>query len=281
MRGKKFFVPPAGFDEVEQTDDADPTAVVSYTCLRHYVPLLVRLLFESEFDRRTTMGGDLHQASQSTSSVTIPPLLPSIHGWMDNTEQKAYVAIALLQGSIVHLCLPGHHTDTSLSITLPKFASALQDIASETSAFLHDRIFFSCLHEAILRHKLKLPRSARDSIVSVWLGWLKEGGTSALTAPAHEYLLKLINDWYSFGNALLPRDVMVRYCTNIVETVNTTTNKFATLWQQTESNVTSEFVPIKKQYEHMLKLLPEPAATQWLEQHGILSTEPMVTEVAD
>jgi hypothetical protein len=227
------------------------------------------------------MGGDLHQASQSKSIVSLPPLLPSIHSWMDNTEQKAHVAIALLQGSIVHLCLPGYHTDTSLSITLPKFASALQDIVSETSVLLHDRLFFSCLQEAILRHKSKLPRSARDSIVSVWLGWLKEGGTSALTAPAHEFLIRLINDWYSFGNSLLPRDVMVRYCSNTVETVSTDTNKFATLWQQSDSNMSPEFEPIKKQYELMLKILPEAVATQWIEQHGIVSKNTSVVAVME
>ena len=281
MRGKKYFIPPAGFDEVENNDETDPTAIVSYTCLRHYVPLLVRLLFESEFDRRITLGGDLHPASQSTSIVPIPPFLSSIHSWMDNTEQKAYVAIVLLQGSIVHLCLPGHHTDTSLSITLPKFASALQEIVSDASAFLQDRTFFNCLQEAILRHRTKLPRSARDAIVTVWLGWLQEGGTCALTSPAHECLIKLINDWYALGNVLLPRDVMIRYCSNIIETVNTSTNKFATLWQQSVSKIKPEFVPIKKQYEHMLKLLPEPSAAQWIEHHGLGSEEPAITEVAD
>ena len=276
LRGKKFFVPPAGFDDVENDDDTDPTAVVSYNCLRHYVPLLVRLIFESELDRRITMGGDLHQASQSISSVAIPPILSAMHSWMDNSEQQAYVAIALLQGSIIHLCLPGHHTETSLSVTFPKFASILQDVASDTSAFLHDRIFFNSLQETILRHKTKLPRSARDAIVSAWLGWLKEGGTSALTAPAHESLIKLINDWYALGNVLLPRDVMIRFCTNTIEAVNTT--KFAALWQQ---SAMPAFEPIKEQYEHMLKQLPESSATQWREQNGILSSEPTVAEITD
>ena len=113
------------------------------------------------------------------------------------------------------------------------------------------------------------------------MGWLQEGGTCALTSPAHECLIKLINDWYALGNVLLPRDVMIRYCSNIIETVNTSTNKFATLWHQSVSKITPEFVPIKKQYEHMLKLLPEPSAAQWIEHHGLGSEEPAITEVAD
>ena len=157
----------------------------------------------------------------------------------------------------------------------------LQNVVSDTTTLLQDRIFFASLQEAILRYKTKLPRSARDSIVTAWLGWLKEGGASALTTPAHEYLIKLINDWYALGNVLLPRDVMIRFCTNIVETVNTTANLFATLWQQSVSKVTPEFVPIKQQYEHMLKQLPESSATQWIEHHGILSNDLMDVVVAD
>jgi hypothetical protein len=256
MRGKKFFVPAAGFDKGD-----DPTTMVSYTCLRYYSPLLLRLLLESELDRRISLGGDLHQASQSKATLPIPPT-PSIHSWMDSTEHKAHVAIALLQGSIIHLCLPGHHTETSLSITFPKFASALQGIAD--TSLLEDRLFFMSLQETILRYKTKLPRSARDSIVSAWLGWLQDGDTSSIFSAAHEILVKLLNTWYALGNVVLPRDVMVRYCSNIVDTVNAT--KFASLWN-TNSD---QFINIKTQYEHMLKKLPESSANQWIERHGII-----------
>jgi Bromodomain len=255
IRGKKFFIPSAGIDKGE-----DPTTMVSYTCLRYYSPLLLRLILESELDRRITLGGDLYQASQSTATLPIPPT-PSIHCWMDSTEQKAHVAVALLQGSIIHVCLPGPQTETSLSVSFPKFASALQGIAD--TSLLEDRIFLTSLQETIVRHKTKLPRSARDAIVAAWLGWLQDGDTTSILSPAHEILIKLLNDWYAFGNVLLPRDIMIRFCTNIVDTVSAT--KFSILWNSNSEN----FIPIKQQYEHMLKQLPESSVTQWIERYGI------------
>jgi hypothetical protein len=70
------------------------------------------------------------------------------------------------------------------------------------------------------------------------------------------------------GNVLLPRDAMIRFCTNTVETVGV--ELFRTHWK---SNAPETFVPIKKQYEHMLQHLPETYAKQWMEHHGIVNEE--------
>jgi Bromodomain len=258
MRGKKFFVPASGLEK-----DDEPTAYTSYTCLRVYTPLLLRLFLESELDRRTAQGGDLYPAVQS-SSVSKIPVMPQVPGRDEHEEAK--VAVTLIQGSLIHLCLPGNQTEASLATTFPKFAAILQGLSK---TLLDDRLFFSGLQESLLKHKTKLPRSTRDAIVAAWLSWLQGSDpATAIVAPAHECLLQLLNAWFSLGNILLPRDAMIRFCTNTVEAVGP--ELFRTHWK---SNAPEAFLSIKKQYKNMLQQLPEAYAKQWMEHHGLENQE--------
>lgn len=258
VRGKKYFIPAAGFEEAE-----DPTALVSFDSLRRYLPLLLRLLLEAELDRRIAPGGDLHQLTQSNAPLQSPPLLDD---WDKNDQ--AQVVVALVQGSLVQICQPGNKNEASLSVSFPKFAAALQQVSP---SLLEDRAFFMCLTQALLRHKAKLPRSTRDSVVVAWLSWLRKDGS--VTTAAHECLVSLFNEWSALGNVLLPRDALLRFFTDTVHAVDsaetTESRKFARMWK---SNA-QEFAPVKKQYERMLKQLPESSANQWREKHGIDDTE--------
>lgn len=262
VRGKKYIIPSAGLEEAE-----DPTAMVSFASLRRYLPLLLRLLLEAKLDNRVAPGGDLHQAEQSIVSLHSQPAFK----WERNDQLQ--VAVALVEGALVHLCHPGNRSEASLSITFPKFSAALEQVSL---SLLDDRPFFVCLTQALLRHKTKLPRSTRDAVVTSWLSWLRKEGS--IRSAAHEFLVYLMNEWSALGNVLLPRDAMLRFFTDTVHAVDSLatseTLKFANTWK---SN-TQVFTPVKKQYERMLKQLPEASAKQWKEKHGIDDAEKGIDE---
>jgi len=158
----------------------------------------------------------------------------------------------------------------------------LQAVSSSTS-LIHERPFFICLIQALLRHKSKLSRATRDSIVSAWLEWLRMGGQDSIVSAAHECLIMLLNEWALLGNLLLPRDMFVKFCTDAVETVNVSVkdnhHMFHVLWKlieshQTEPNVDASnlrFAPIVKQYERVLQVLPKTHAEHWKKSVGLLA----------
>ena len=92
-----------------------------------------------------------------------------------------------------------------------------------------------------------------------------------MTSAGHEYFVRLLNEWASFGNLLLPRDLLLKASLELVETVNkaetTADRQFCYLWKQENA---SDFEPIKEQYERMLSSLPDTNSSQWRETVGIL-----------
>lgn len=233
------------------------------------------------------------------------------------------VAIALVKGSFVYACQPGNHNETSLAITFAKFATVLRHhhhhhasmstttktsgtstTGSLTNLFLYDRPFYQCLVTAILRHKTKLPKEARETIVKEWFLWLRSSSSGnnkvddvdddheysntnngSMTSPAHEYLLYLLNEWHIISNALLPRDKLLEYSITAVQAATTSETKverkFHSLWNYTtgsnDSTMTTsmmkEFVLVKAQYERMLKSMPETMVQHFKEQTGILAID--------
>jgi hypothetical protein len=317
IRGKRYFVPGAGITLEKQANTThpssqDPTTLVPYATLRQATPLVLRLLLEAELDKRMVVSGDLYDASQSSAMAVSLPSTIQVCQWGgesvsgENNTTRAYymqVAISLLQVALVHVCQPDDN-DTSLAITFPKFATALAQIESP-AALMGDAVFFKCLISVILRHKQRLKPAARDAIVHSWMGWLSvttqsinsssAGGSGnkkkkkrgCMTMAVHESLITLLNDWSSIGNLLLPRDTLLQFAADIVQTANDTEvsdeRKFAHLWKLSLSfeekdhkgniaeppALVTEFSAVYKQYQRLLKSLPANNATQWKEQVGI------------
>ena len=266
LRGARYIIPDSGL--------AKPThpsleALVPYDSLRRYLPVLMHQLLEAELDRRLADGNDLLPvAPQQLPRPPLPKILSE--SGSSSSSKQLQVAIALLEGAFIHVCLPGKSHGHSLGITFRKFSKTLQEFTSvwdETS-------FFVGLVPALLLHKTRLNRSALDAIVSTWMELLrrkkKKKKHGSMTCAAHEYFVFLLNEWASFGNTLMPRDLLLKISTELVETVNeselTEERKFAALWK---ANDAMDFAPIKKQYERTLNVLPESHRLQWKQAAGL------------
>jgi len=278
VHGKKFLIPESGIAASrDRTTTADP---IPYATLRRYLPLLLRLLLEAELDKRTAVHGDLHAAAVASQSAYPRPLAGD--AWeltsdASSRTEEMQVAVSLVEGALVFVCQPAEKGDeTTLAVTFPKLATALQRMSSPSS-LRQDRPFFVCLVRAILRHKSKLPKQTRDAILESWLGWLKQGtgevadddrsDVGPVTSAAHEYLMRLLNDWSVLGNLLLPRDTLLQFSKDAIRAVDA--EKFAKMWNSSDDGVTADFAPIKEQYECMLKVLPTAQAEQWKEEVGL------------
>ena len=164
-------------------------------------------------------------------------------------------------------------------------ALALGNVSNEIA-------FFKSLVPVILRHKARLNRTVRDVIISTWLDWLnvapltrdtasvdaKENDESthgSMESAAHEYLIFLLNEWANFGNKLMPRDLLFKVATEVVQVVNATEllsqRKISELWKSDSND--NDFGRVKAQYERLLSLLPETRIAQWKESAGIEVTE--------
>lgn len=263
VRGKRYFIPDVGI-RVE-TNPEDVSSYVPFTTLRRYVPLILRLLLEAELDRRVLQGGDLFGAAQ-TLEVELVPIQEE--SWAENSNVE--VPVSLLQGAIIFLCQPGMGNETSLSVTFPKLATALQSLSHGLCA---DEAFFLGLTQVISRHKAKIPLSTRDAIVRSWLGWLKcvpQSQYGSAATAAHSFLIRLLNDWAALGNKVLPRDTLVLFAIDAVKAVESTSllqaKCFAELWNGEDN---PDFRPVREQYERMLKLLPAAQEELWKQQVGV------------
>jgi hypothetical protein len=274
VRGKRYLVPDGGLIAPSKAQTVE--MIVPYNSLRKYLPVLMHLLLEAELDKRLVVGGDFHPVAQALHDSRPPP--PSIALQDQVSPHLLQVAVSLLEGACCHICLPGNSQDTSLSVTFVKFAKTLESLAG---SIWEERAFFVCLTQAILRHKTRLNRNARDVIIKTWMDWLKSSSASttkktkkpkhgSITSAAHEYLVHLINEWAALGNVMMPRDLLLKVTSELVETVNTSESerKFALMWEAKDSK---DFEPIKKQYERMLGMLPASHSAQWKEQVGISS----------
>jgi bromodomain-containing protein 7/9 len=265
-RGKRFIVPGGGIDSVEIVDDA--INFVPFATLRKDLPLLLRLLVEAELDKRIMVGEDLYEADQSSNALRPPPIDHS--QWEANEQME--VAVSLIEGSLVHLCQPGNATEASLATTFEKFAETLRHVAISLP---HHRLFFKCLVAAIVRHKAKLTKAARDVIVKCWLEWLRSFGKGIATSAAHECFVLLLNEWSTLGNLVLPRDTLLEFAKEGVAAVSEAESPdndkklFGTLWNTDDAS----FVDVRKQYNRMLRLLSASQAEEWKKQVGIVVSE--------
>jgi nickel-dependent lactate racemase len=262
--GKRFAVPAVG---IEAADPSDDTLIfLPFATLRNDLPLLLRLLVETELENRVIDGGDLYHAWDTSGSLL--PTLIDPNQWVANEHME--VAVTLIEGAFVHICDPDNAIEASFGAVFEKFALALQHVGA---SLRRHRLFFKCLNHAIIRHKAKLTRPARDTIVRCWLGWLRSFGNGCAISAAHECFVMLLNDWASIGNVVLPRDKLVEFCKEAVDVVNQAEtleeNKFHNLWRAGEA-----FSGVKKQYERMLRMLPSTVADDWKIQVGIAKDGP-------
>ena len=271
VRGRRYLIPDSGVTVPEEISALEE--MVPYESLRRYLPLLMRLSLEAELDKRVCSGGDLNSVVDTVPRISLPRVR------LEKESPPNQVIVALLEGLFVYFCTPGNSLDSSLATTFEKFASALQQMAVN---LWDERAFFVSLVPSILRYKGRLNRRVRDTIIDTWISWLsfpsqhdddskKKKRKGSMTSAGHEYLIQILNEWASFGNLLMPRDLLVKVSLRIVKTVEMTEispdRKFLSLW--THIDRPSLFEPIKKQYEKMLGILPESRASEWRESVGI------------
>mmetsp|Transcript_14689 Transcript_14689/g.21672 ORF Transcript_14689/g.21672 Transcript_14689/m.21672 type:complete len:907 (+) Transcript_14689:83-2803(+) len=257
-RGKRYMVPAVGIDK----NDEDP---IGFQLLRQYTPLLIKLFLEAELDKRTSDSKDLLSAAKS-----LPKRTNVISSAVWQSTKYLHVLRGLVEGAMVHVCQPGNSFDKSLAQTFPKFSDALTQLAS-TPSLWEERTFFLSLVQAIARHKSKLRKEARDTIVSTWLGWLKDISKKdmkgSMFSSAHECFLMLINEWAALGNLVLSREALMNITQNTIEAVDASEKsddrKFKQAWKD------GKFSDIKVLYERALKTLPEAQMKEWEDQVGI------------
>jgi len=281
VRAKRYFVPSGGVAALDSEEQQqDPAVFVPYATLRQDLPLLLRLLLEAELDKRVVVGGDLFEAAQSNAALVPKPIV--IDEWVVGDHLE--VAVTLLQGALVHISQPGNTSDASLAISFPKFTKALSQMSERQRRYGmdgDDRLFFQCLIRAIVRHKAKLSKPTRDSIVKAWVSdWIapanegesaKKNGT--MTSSAHECFVMLLNEWSRIGNQILPRDTLLDFVAQGVKASNESesrdSRKFASIWTTTKQSRVAAFEQVKSQYIKMLSSLPAANAAQWRTKMGL------------
>ncbi len=271
IRGKLYALPDVGM--IPPTEE-DIISLTPFATLRRFSPILMRLLVESEVDRRMATGGDLHLVAQSREEQGNPS--------NDEGQDLSHLDVlrSLTEGALVHICQPGNTHESSLAITLPKFYKALMHLSTN---LWNQRPFFISLIQALLRHKSKLSRASRDIVAAAWLEWLgpdktKNTKEGSMTSPAHECFIMLLNEWAALGNILLPRDAMLSFASDAVRAANSSESdndrKFPSMWNK------PEFSMVQKQYDRMLQHLPEFQTMQWKEEVAILENKDVEDEDA-
>lgn len=275
VRGRQFIIFGDGLQLPKTAEAVEST--LPYTSLRQYLPVITHLLRDADLDKRLAVGGDLHAAAKSG----LPRPEPA-HIIIDGDNPSLpQIAMALLEGAFISVCLPENSQDISLSITFASFSKTFLDLSRGN--VLNEVSFFKSLIPVILRHKARLNKTVRDVIISTWLDWLKSSPVGqnknhyisprgSVDSAAHEYLIFLLNEWASnFGNILMPRDLLLKVSTELVEVVNATEvdpdRKLSKLWKANEKE--TRFGPVKTQYERLLGLMPETHVTQWKQSTGI------------
>jgi len=276
VRGRHFIVFDSGLQLPKNIDGIEDT--LPYTSIRQNLPVVMHLLRDADLDKRLAIGGDLQTVAKWNGVPRPEPPLISIN----DDSSVPQISLSLLEGAFINACLPGNSRDISLSISFVKFSNAFRELA--LGVVLNEVSFFKSLVPVILKHKSRLNKTVRDVIISTWLDWLKIAPSSrenknkdvsrkgSIESAAHEYLIFLLNQWASsFGNILLPRDLLLKVATDVVKTVDATEveshRKMSELWKA--DDIGAQFLPIKKQYERLLSILPESHVTQWKESVGI------------
>ena len=259
-RGRKYVVPDVGIDLPK-----DATAMVSYASLRQVLPLLLRLMMQAEIQKRVAPGGELYAATQASPHLQIKPIAAEQWKGIEDVQ----VVSAVVSGATVLFCQPGSGFDAALVSIFPQFAAVLQALSSAKL----ETVFLKCLLHMILRHRAKLQKPARDMIVRCWIEWIR-GTPDAMTSATHEYFVMLLAEWSLLGNLLLPRDTLLEFLGNGAEAASVSDERsLASLWNE------SDFHPIRKQFERVLKILPDARAAEWKQKMSI-EAEAMVADNA-
>ena len=272
IRGRKYFVPDSGLSNDFLADD--PASAVPHATLRRYIPLLVRQMIDADLDRRLIFGGDLHEVAHVSTDLHI---VASDDSWAAGEKGMVEVVSSLVQGSLVHLCVPGNTDENSLGVTFRKFSIIASKLGGGSD---FGEGFLNCLVNSILRHKTKLRKSARDSIVQSWLKWIANLSVAAVCSNVHEYLVHLLNEWSALGNQVLPRDDLVSIVSKVVAEVeaHSTTSgpqKLSHLWES------DDFRKIRQKYDRMLRSLPGNTRENWLRSVGLSPDKVMQNVVTE
>jgi len=303
IKGKKYSVPDSGLSlsssnnsntitiniKQEKEDKSSQRSTVFYLTLRIYAPRYAGFLLSLYMDERLSLTGDLYPvlSSSSSSSSSILQLNPipstSPNQWLKTTSM--FVIRSLVQYALVFIFAGTNNSSgrnneklaLSLQTQLPRFKIVLSGLSGGN--MLWERPFWRSLAGGLLGWKRKLGINVRDLIVDFWMDWFQSDDNSdskdgCLCAPVHEIFIYLLNEWASLGNLILPRDKLLSLSTLAVEkaeatfhdsATSTTTRPFALAWFQESS----EFIPIKRQYESMLKIVGVVHADLWKEKMGI------------
>jgi hypothetical protein len=85
-----------------------------------------------------------------------------------------------------------------------------------------------------------------------------------MTSATHEYYVRLLAEWSLLGNLLLPRDTLVEFLGSGIDAASVSDERsLASLWNDTQ------FHSIRKEYERVLKILPETRAAEWKQTMNI------------
>lgn len=258
LKGKKCYIPDAGIREVLlDGEEFSP----SYETTRNCLPLFSKLLLDAELDHRMVVGGDLHDAALHDTR-------PEVQASEWEGTSSLYDLRAVVEGAFVHLLQPGNTNEMALKNQFPRFNAALDKLSGGN--MLNEQPFFVSLTHALLRYKSKLPHSTRDLVTGAMIKWLKIGPKTAMCSPLHECFMRLLNEWSSLGNLVLPRDLFLSLGEEAVAAsshveVGQKNYAFTKMWASDDVC----FLAVKEQYTRMLSSTPEARASQWKEKIGI------------
>ena len=258
MKGKIFIVPDAGFvvNANSEEEEGDVNISESFAVLRNQVPKLATLLLSADIDKRIAVG-DLQ---------ILPPLPESTSEEWQELQGQGGILLDLVEGALVHLVQQNGSNEVAFLSQCPRFFLAISELSRGDMA--GERCFFVSLTQGLLRYK-KLPHGIRDMIVKAWLGWFKSEDGSSMTGAVHLCFVNLLNEWASLGNLVLPIDNMLSWSEAAVKAAEANAEDesltFAHYWNENDD----DFVPIKTQYERMLKGIPEDRRLKWKEAVGI------------
>ena len=268
MKGKRVAIPDAGLKEV-LTEGENHS--LSYETLRNFLPLFTKLLLDVDLDKRTAVGGDLHDAAVQ-SLLDRPDTIDSMEWNGTSSLQDLRV---IVEGALIHLMQPGNTNEVALQSQFPRFVNALEKLSDGN--MMHERPFFMSLSSVLLRYKSKLPHSTRDLVTNVMIKWLRMGKDSSsstneavLCSALHECFMHLLNEWSSLGNAVISRDLFLTLSEQAVAAADKTedgqkSELFVSLWVKNNA----QFAPVKEQYLRMLSSTPDKNAANWKQKMGI------------
>lgn len=266
MKGKRVAVPDAGLKEVlMEGEDRN----LSYETLRNFLPLFTKLLLDVDLDKRSAVGGDLHDAAVQ-SLLDRPDTMDT--EWVGTSSLQDLRVI--VEGALVHLMQPGNSNEMALQSQFPRFVNALEKLSDGN--MMHERPFFVSLSNAMLRFKSKLPHKTRDLVTTVMIKWLRMSKDSSSTnevvlcSALHECFMHLLNEWSAIGNAVLSRDLFLSLSNQAIAAADKIddgqkSELFVSLWVKNDSH----FAPVKEQYLRMLSSTPDKNAANWKENIGI------------